>query len=159
MMQFDVGIVAVSLAGPAKSATTAVNKLKYIYMLPSLGHRRPHSVVAFLVLEDRPAHRALRLTISGLDQLVEANMTEPIEILRGARLTSVEFVHDYVQLRFDGPYLTINAPFEMEVAAHGTRKEPPGIETHSAKELGGLSNDRSPYKTRSCVSNSTTPVG
>lgn len=30
----------------------------------------------------------------------------PLKILEGSRLSSVEFVQDYVQLRFDGPTLT-----------------------------------------------------
>jgi hypothetical protein len=63
-------------------------------------------------------------------------MTELIETLRGARLTSVEFVLDYVQLRFDGPYLTINAPFEMEVAAHGYRKGASGYRDALCERLG-----------------------
>lgn len=45
----------------------------------------------------------------------------PLEFLKGSRLSSVEFVQDYVQLRFDGPTLTaitrprvwvMNQPFE-----------------------------------------------
>ena len=40
-------------------------------------------------------------------------MSEPIEVLKGAALTSVEFVHDYVQLRFDDIRLTVNAPFDV----------------------------------------------
>jgi hypothetical protein len=34
-------------------------------------------------------------------------MAIPIEIIVGAQLSSVEFVQDYVQLRFDGPTLTL----------------------------------------------------
>jgi hypothetical protein len=30
----------------------------------------------------------------------------PLSIIEGEQLSSVEFVQDYVQLRFDGPYLT-----------------------------------------------------
>jgi hypothetical protein len=38
----------------------------------------------------------------------ERNLSErkPLDILFGSQLSSVEFVQDYVQLRFDGPYLT-----------------------------------------------------
>lgn len=31
---------------------------------------------------------------------------DPLAVLVGRQLSSVEFVQDYVQLRFDGPYLT-----------------------------------------------------
>jgi hypothetical protein len=34
-------------------------------------------------------------------------MAIPIEIIVGEQLSSVEFVQDYVQLRFDGPTLTL----------------------------------------------------
>ena len=42
-------------------------------------------------------------------------MSEQSEVLIGSPLTSVEFVHDYIQLRFDGPTLTVNAPFRVLV--------------------------------------------
>lgn len=34
----------------------------------------------------------------------------PLKILEGSQLSSVEFVQDYVQLRFDGPTLTAITP-------------------------------------------------
>jgi len=35
---------------------------------------------------------------------------EALQIIVGQRLTSVEFVMDYIQLRFDGPVLTVLSP-------------------------------------------------
>lgn len=32
--------------------------------------------------------------------------TQPLNLIVGSELSSVEFVRDYVQFRFDGPYLT-----------------------------------------------------
>ena len=32
---------------------------------------------------------------------------QPLDAIVGEQLSSVEFVQDYVQLRFDGPYLTL----------------------------------------------------
>src|SRR6266853_6048256 len=54
-------------------------------------------------------------------------MDEPLNIIVGEQLSSVEFVQDYVQLRFDGPCLTVNAP--MVVSVQGTRykKGSPGF--------------------------------
>ena len=40
-------------------------------------------------------------------------MSDAIKLLIGRRLTSVEFVHDYLQLRFDGPTLTVNGPIDV----------------------------------------------
>jgi hypothetical protein len=37
-----------------------------------------------------------------IDQIPE----QPLSVLIGRQLSSVEFVQDYLQLRFDGPYLT-----------------------------------------------------
>jgi hypothetical protein len=44
---------------------------------------------------------------------------EPLASLVGRELSSVEFVRDYVQLRFDGPYLTAVTHPSVDVA--GTR--------------------------------------
>jgi hypothetical protein len=41
---------------------------------------------------------------------LEAN---PLAAIEGCRLSSVEFVQDYVQLRFDGPVLTAMAPVRV----------------------------------------------
>ena len=46
-------------------------------------------------------------------------MDEPLNTIVGEYLSSVEFVMDYVQLRFCGPCLTINAPIVVTVM--GTR--------------------------------------
>jgi hypothetical protein len=37
-------------------------------------------------------------------------VANPLELLEGTQLSSVEFVQDYVQLRFDGPTLTAVTP-------------------------------------------------
>ena len=37
--------------------------------------------------------------------------------LVGRRLSSVEFVQDYIQLRFDGPCLTVNARISVEAGS------------------------------------------
>ena len=42
-------------------------------------------------------------------------MTDSIRMVEGRHLSSVEFVHDYVQLRFDGLTLTVNAPLSVSV--------------------------------------------
>ena len=53
-------------------------------------------------------------------------MTDPICILKSLALVSVEFVHDYVQLRFDGPCLTVNAPYVILVEGTSYKKGDPG---------------------------------
>jgi len=42
----------------------------------------------------------------------------PLQTLIGSSLSSVEFVQDYVQLRFDGPVLTIIAPYTITVKSN-----------------------------------------
>ncbi len=37
---------------------------------------------------------------------MQQQTSNPLKILEGSQLSSVEFVQDYVQLRFDGPMLT-----------------------------------------------------
>jgi RHS repeat-associated protein len=44
------------------------------------------------------------------------------KILEGRMLSSVEFVHDYVQLWFDGPCLSVNAPFTILAQGIGCSK-------------------------------------
>lgn len=39
----------------------------------------------------------------------------PLKVLEGSHLSSVEFVQDYVQLRFDGPTLTAITPPRIRV--------------------------------------------
>lgn len=52
-------------------------------------------------------------------------MTDLIETLNGAILSSVAFIHDYVKLDFDGATLTINARFVVQTAnAEFARNEP-----------------------------------
>ena len=43
-------------------------------------------------------------------------MVDALHSILGRRLSSVDFVEDYVQLRFDGVRLTINAPLSVTVA-------------------------------------------
>jgi len=43
-------------------------------------------------------------------------MTDAAERIRGRDLTSIEFVEDYLQLRFDAVCLTINAPVSAVVS-------------------------------------------
>jgi hypothetical protein len=42
-------------------------------------------------------------------------MVDPLAILEGTTLSSIEFVQDYVQIRFNGPCLTITAPIKVFV--------------------------------------------
>lgn len=43
-------------------------------------------------------------------------MTDATQWVQGRPLTSVEFVQDYVQLRFDGMTFTVNAPLSVSTA-------------------------------------------
>jgi len=44
---------------------------------------------------------------AGADKRGPSTLAEALDRLKGEQLSSVEFVHDYVQLRFDGPYLSV----------------------------------------------------
>lgn len=61
---------------------------------------------------------------------------EPIQTLIGAQLTSVEFVQDYVQLRFDGPVLTVNAPFQILVQDRAYEKGSTGYRDALCERIG-----------------------
>jgi hypothetical protein len=63
-------------------------------------------------------------------------MADPLEIIKDAVLTSVEFIHDYVQLRFDGPCLTINAPFEVLVGKNTYVNGSPGYRDALCDRIG-----------------------
>ena len=63
-------------------------------------------------------------------------MTDQIQILIGALLSSVEFVHDYIQLRFDGPCLTVNAPFEVVVGGQAYKKGELGYRDALCERIG-----------------------
>jgi hypothetical protein len=63
-------------------------------------------------------------------------MIDPIQILVGTLLSSVEFVHDYVQLRFDGPCLTVNAPFKIVVGKQTYPKGEPGYRDALCERIG-----------------------
>src|SRR5262245_6456097 len=65
-------------------------------------------------------------------------MNEPINILEGTKLSSVEFVKDYIQLRFDGPCLTVNAPFEVVVQGYHYRKGASGYRDALCERIGRL---------------------
>jgi hypothetical protein len=63
-------------------------------------------------------------------------MADPIQTLIGMQLASIEFVHDYIQLRFDGPVLTINAPFQVYFAGHLCTKGSPGYRDALCERIG-----------------------
>lgn len=63
-------------------------------------------------------------------------MAEPIETLRDRRLSSVEFVLTYIQLRFDGPCLNVFAPFEMRVEGRGYKNSAPGYRDALCDRIG-----------------------
>ncbi len=44
-------------------------------------------------------------------------MADPLSQLVDRQLSSVEFVHDYVQLRFDGPALTVLSPIGVRTGS------------------------------------------
>jgi hypothetical protein len=48
----------------------------------------------------------------------------------------VEFVHDYVQLRFDGPSLTIHAPAEVQRGDNTKRSGTPGYRDALCERIG-----------------------
>ena len=47
--------------------------------------------------------------------------------LEGEQLSSVEFVRDYLQLRFDGPTLTVTSALEVRAEGHRARMGEPGF--------------------------------
>jgi hypothetical protein len=51
-------------------------------------------------------------------------------------MSSVEFVQDYIQLRFDGPCLTVNAPLTVEVGDSKVRLGSPGFCDALCQEIG-----------------------
>lgn len=63
-------------------------------------------------------------------------MTDCIELLLGRHLSSVEFVQDYVQVRFDGVCLTINAPFLVSAEGSVYRKHSPGFADSLRNRIG-----------------------
>jgi hypothetical protein len=63
-------------------------------------------------------------------------MSDQIQILVGALLSSVEFVYDYVQLRFDGPCLTVNAPFEIHVGETAFKQNEVGYRDALCERIG-----------------------
>ncbi len=63
-------------------------------------------------------------------------MNGPLSILNHATLTSVEFVHNYVQLRFDGPTLTINAPFYIATQGQVLKAGFPGWRDGLCERIG-----------------------
>jgi len=65
-------------------------------------------------------------------------MFDPIQVIQDAVLTSVEFVHDYVQLRFDGPCLTIHADYQIDVERRTFRKGSPGFRDALCERIGRL---------------------
>jgi hypothetical protein len=54
----------------------------------------------------------------------------PIEKLKGEQLSAVTFVHDYVQLHFDGPLMNVYAP--VTVCAGGRSDSSGGSEFRNA---------------------------
>ena len=46
---------------------------------------------------------------------MQQQTANPLKVLEGSKLSSVEFVQDYVQLRFDGPTLTAITPPRIRV--------------------------------------------
>src|SRR2546425_6399588 len=57
---------------------------------------------------------------------MDMTMQEPLSPVVGAQLSSVEFVRDYVQLRFDGPCLTAFTPPMMRVGKTWVKWGSPG---------------------------------
>ena len=51
----------------------------------------------------------------------------PLKILIGRELSSVEFVRDYIQLRFDGPLLTIVTDPVLEILSNEFSRTSPGF--------------------------------
>src|SRR5437763_16088370 len=63
-------------------------------------------------------------------------MDEPLNTIVGEHLSSVEFVLDYVQLRFDGPCLTVNAPFLVTVMGTRYKQGSPGYRDSLCERIG-----------------------
>lgn len=63
-------------------------------------------------------------------------MTKTPNDLVGRNLSSVEFVQDYLQLRFDGPCLTVNAPLTVEAGGSKVRFGSPGFCDVLCNEIG-----------------------
>ena len=63
-------------------------------------------------------------------------MAEPIKILEGERLSSVVFIHDYVQLGFDGTGLTINASLTVVTGGKSYKKGEPCYRDALCERIG-----------------------
>src|SRR5258708_4245771 len=63
-------------------------------------------------------------------------MDEPLETIVGEYLSSVEFVMDYVQLRFSGPCLTVTAPIVVTVMGTRYRQGGPGYRDSLCERIG-----------------------
>ena len=64
----------------------------------------------------------------------------PLQVLEGARLSSIEFVQDYVQLRFNGPTFTAITPPRVRTANQWLEWGKPGYRDALCERIGRLVN-------------------
>lgn len=63
-------------------------------------------------------------------------MKEPLSTIVGSQLSSVEFVQDYVQLRFDGPCLTAFTPPTVQAGNGWSKWGNPGYRDMLCDRIG-----------------------
>lgn len=59
-----------------------------------------------------------------------------VDALRGLELSSIEFVRDYLQLRFDGPYLTVLTPITVYCGEAIVAPQSPGWRDALCDQIG-----------------------
>lgn len=69
-----------------------------------------------------------------VDQIPE----QPLSVLIGRQLSSVEFVQDYLQLRFDGPYLTAITHPRVSVGNMCWKWGMPGYRDRLCERIGSV---------------------
>lgn len=67
---------------------------------------------------------------------VDTTSQQPLAVLVGCQLSSVEFVHDYLQLRFDGPCLTVVTHPTVRVGSRWFAWEKPGYRDTLCERIG-----------------------
>lgn len=65
-----------------------------------------------------------------------ATLQQALSWLIGERLTSIEFVLDYVQLRFDGPTLTILTSAALSMEGRTIRSDEYGFKDEVCRQIG-----------------------
>ncbi len=65
-------------------------------------------------------------------------VANPLKVLQGSQLSSVEFVQDYVQLHFDGPTLTAITPPRVRLMNQWFEWGKPGYRDALCERIGKL---------------------